>query len=487
MSTLKADVPRALAPLLQPARYKGAHGGRGGGKSHFFAEEVICRCIEQKSRIVCIREVQNTIKESVKQLLMDKISKLGVEHLFDPIDTEIRGPNDSLIIFKGMQSYNAENIKSLEGYDVAWVEEAQTLSDRSLRMLRPTIRKDGSEIWFSWNPRHDTDAVDAFLRGPNKPSDAVVVEINWHQNPWFPEVLKAEKDADYRTDPEMAEHVWGGGYELVSEGAYYAKLLAHAERESRIGSFPWDGRQRIRTAWDLGVEDYTAVWLIADDGFTPTVLDYYEASGEGYDDIISVILPELFIPPPHDDRFKNWSAEHALKLLGRDKPFRYASHFLPHDVAHRIQGFGARHRNQIFEQCGVKPLHKGVPANPEDRVAASRALLPLVRFNNTPRVAKGIARLRRYSRKMNDQLGTYTGPLHDINSHGADAFGEWAINCGIEPPKVKPAPVKVANLDVSIGPGVAAPADAEALKKLSPKQFIAAIKKQREGGRRANG
>ena len=180
--TLRVDVPRKLKPLLYPKRYKGAYGGRGGAKSHFFAEQAILKCYQQPTRIVCIREVQNSIKDSVRQLLIDKIAKLGLEREFDPVETEIRGPEGSLIIFKGMQSYNADNIKSLEAYDIAWIEEAQTLSQHSLDLLRPTIRKEGSELWFSWNPRYKTDPVDAFFR-KHPPEEAVSVMVNWRRGP----------------------------------------------------------------------------------------------------------------------------------------------------------------------------------------------------------------------------------------------------------------------------------------------------------------
>src|SRR6478752_4959353 len=178
---IRVEVPRKLKPLLYAKRYKGAYGGRGGAKSHFFAEQVILKAYASHKRIVCIREVQNSIKDSVKQLLIDKINKLGVMEWFEVLDQEIRGPHGSIIVFKGMQSYNASNIKSLEGYDIAWVEEAQTLSQHSLDLLRPTLRKDGSELWFSWNPRFKTDPVDMFFR-KSPPSDAVSVMVNWYDN-----------------------------------------------------------------------------------------------------------------------------------------------------------------------------------------------------------------------------------------------------------------------------------------------------------------
>ena len=176
----------------------------------------------------------------MRQLLIDKIAKFDLGGSFNVFESEIRGRNGSLIVFKGMQSYNSENIKSLEGYDIAWVEEAQNLSETSLRLLRPTIRKPGSELWFSWNPRHETDAVDRFFRGGKHRDDAALVAVNWHDNPWFPQVLNSEKESDYANDPEMAEHVWGGNYEIVSEASYYARLIAEAERQGRIGDFPHD-------------------------------------------------------------------------------------------------------------------------------------------------------------------------------------------------------------------------------------------------------
>ena len=231
MSSLRVQVPAKLRPLTSPCRYKGAYGGRGGGKSHFMAEQIVLRCFAASTRVVCIREVQLSLKESVHQLISDKISKLGLDNVFTITQTEIRcnhGGVESLIIFKGMQSYNAVNVKSLEGFDIAWVEEAQAFSQDSLDMLRPTIRKPGSELWFSWNPDSDTDPVDMFFRGMRPSDDKCVVEINWQDNPWFPDVLKADMEADYANDntPDkvVAGHVWGGKYKTVVEGAYYCLL-----------------------------------------------------------------------------------------------------------------------------------------------------------------------------------------------------------------------------------------------------------------------
>jgi phage terminase large subunit len=436
---IDAPVPAKFEPLLSPRRYKGAYGGRGGAKSHFFAEEMVLRCYERATRAACVREIQKDLKESVRQLICDKIAKFKLGNYFQILEGEIRGANGSLIIFKGMQTYNAESIKSLEGYDIVWVEEAQSLSATSLRVLRPTIRKEGSELWFSWNPRHDTDPVDAFFRGAGKPAaaEAIAVEVNWPDNPWFPEVLKREKDHDTATDPEMALHVWGGGYLLVSEGAYFAKLIAQAEREGRIGHFSHNPSRSVVTAWDIGVDDYTAIWFVQDDGLMATVIDYYEASGDGPQQIVPEIMPELDDPELLPER---------LARLERAAPFRYEKHQLPHDVKVREWGGGAKSRVQTLMELKLHPIKVGVPSKDADKVAAIRALLPFVRFNNTRRVMLGVARLRRYSRRWNEAMQTYGDALHDINSHGASAFAEFAFNCSIVPEipvENPPAPIAI--------------------------------------------
>ena len=434
-SVLNVEVPEALAPLLQPARYKAAYGGRGGAKSHFFAEQIVIRCYSVKSRVACIREVQATIKDSVRQLLIDKIQALGLGAFFDVLETEIRGRNGSLIIFKGMQTYNAENIKSLEDFDIAWVEEAQTFSEKSLRLLRPTIRKDGSEIWFSWNPRHDTDAVDKFFRGGAKPANSIICPVNWYDNPWFPQVLIDEKAHDFSNDPEVAEHVWNGGYEIITEAAYYAKHIAAAERQGRVGYYPHLPDLPVYTGWDLGVDDYTAIWFAQIiDGARVRIIDYFESSGLGADDILADGLPE----------YTGDLQDRVAKLIeiGRDRPFRYQRHFLPHDIGNREWGAGAKTRIQTLVALGMplNSIQRGVAQDPEERINASRRLLPVCEFHQSKRVMLGLSRLRRYSRKYNDHLGTYLGPLKDGNDHGADAFGEFAINCGIEPMKATPVP-----------------------------------------------
>jgi phage terminase large subunit len=216
---LNIQTPRWATPILdrENARYIGAFGGRGSGKSWFFAEWLVERCVMRKTDVVCVREVQKSLKQSVKKLIENKIEGLGVGHLFDIQQSEIKCPHGGVIIFQGMQNHTADSIKSLEGFDIAWVEEAQSISQFSLDLLRPTIRKPGSQLVFSWNPRFDTDPIEGLLRGENPPDDSVVIEVNYTDNPWFPEVLREEMEYDKRRDPDKYLHVWKGEYVRNSE------------------------------------------------------------------------------------------------------------------------------------------------------------------------------------------------------------------------------------------------------------------------------
>jgi hypothetical protein len=221
--------PKVFAPLTQPARYKGAWGGRGSGKSHFFGGFLVLNSLRHQVRAVCLREVQNSIKDSVKQLIEDKIHQYGLSSQFDITDAEIRGPNGSLFVFRGLKNHNAASIKSLEGFNVAWIEEAQTVSQSSLDMLIPTIRSANAEIWFSWNPDQPTDAVDKFLR-VNPPADSIVVRANHMDNPFFPEVLRADMERDKHEDPEKYAHIWLGEYQSQSSAQFISwELVKQAQ------------------------------------------------------------------------------------------------------------------------------------------------------------------------------------------------------------------------------------------------------------------
>lgn len=250
MTTLQLETPEWALPLLNPSRYKGAWGGRGSGKSHMFAELMIeAHIIDQKRRSVCVREIQKSLNQSVKRLLETKIQAMNAGAYFEVQDAVIKSKKaDGAIIFQGMQNHTADSIKSLEGYDCAWVEEAQSLSQNSLDLLRPTIRKPGSELCFTWNPRQQSDPVDFLLRGPTPPKDATVIKVNFSDNPWFPTVLKDEMEYDKRRDPDKYRHVWMGSYLTNSNSQVF--------KNWRIDEFeaPPDAIHRLGADWGFAVD-----------------------------------------------------------------------------------------------------------------------------------------------------------------------------------------------------------------------------------------
>ena len=247
---LDIDTPPWAIPLLSPSRYKGAHGGRGSGKSHFFAELLVEEHVaNQSQKSICIREVQKSIKMSAKLLIENKIEQLGVGHYFEVQETVVKSRRGSgVMIFQGMQNHTADSIKSLEGFDRAWVEEAQSISQRSLDLLRPTIRKPESEIWFSWNPQYETDPVDVLLRGENPPDNATVINVNYSDNPWFPDVLREEMQYDRRRDYDKYLHVWEGKYQTFGEALVF--------RNWSIEEFdaPPDAVFRLGADWGFAID-----------------------------------------------------------------------------------------------------------------------------------------------------------------------------------------------------------------------------------------
>lgn len=237
MTKLQLPTPRWSLPLLEPSRYKGAKGGRGSGKSHFFAEMLVEEHVANADlQSVCIREIQKSLKFSAKKLVESKIQDMGVSHLFEVTLTEIRrNGGQGLIIFQGMQDHTADSIKSLEGFDRAWVEEAQSISSRSLELLTPTIRKDGSEIWFSWNPDQPDDAVEQLFA--DNPS-AVLVHVNYTDNPWCPDVLREQAEWQRKRDYEKFAHIWLGGFNTKSDAQVFAGRWRVDEFEPGDN---WDG------------------------------------------------------------------------------------------------------------------------------------------------------------------------------------------------------------------------------------------------------
>lgn len=261
---LTIQTPRWALPLLRPARFKGAWGGRASGKSHVMAENLVeAMVMDADLRAVCIREVQKSLKFSAKQLIEDKIERMGVGHLFDVQAIEIRRKGGSgVCIFQGMQDHTADSIKSLEGFRIAWVEEAQALSEKSLRLLRPTMRAPGAELWFSWNPDQPDDAVDRFLRGQNPPDGAIVVRANWQDNPWLPDEMRAEIAHDRKGDPETYAHVWLGEYNTRSDAQVFSGRYQVEEFTPGPG---WDGPY-FGADWGFAVDPTVLVkcWIAPD-------------------------------------------------------------------------------------------------------------------------------------------------------------------------------------------------------------------------------
>ena len=293
MTTLRIETPQWALPLLQPARYKGAFGGRGSGKSHTFAEMLIeAHIMDQSSRSVCVREIQKSLNQSVKRLLELKIEQMNAGAYFEVQESVIKSKRgDGLIIFQGMQNHTSDSIKSLEGYDRAWCEEAQSLSQRSLDLLRPTIRKPESELWFTWNPASKNDPVDALLRGPVPPPDSAVIEVNFDDNPWFPDVLRAEMEYDRARDPDKYAHVW--------RGAYLQNSSSRVFRNWRIEEFdaPPEAIHRLGADWGFASDPTT---LVRCHIIGRTLYIDYEAYMIGCE---IMDTPDLFMTVPGSERW----------------------------------------------------------------------------------------------------------------------------------------------------------------------------------------
>lgn len=402
MSELVIDAPRAFVPLLSPSRYKAAWGGRGSGKSHFFAEMAIWLCLRSPIRVVCIREVQESIKDSVRQLLVDKIRKLKVEHLFDITRDELRGLNGSLVVFRGMKDANAQNIKSLEGYNVAWVEEAQTLSQMSLDLLRPTLRKEGSELWFSWNPRSKTDPVDQFFRD-KPPDNAIIIHVSYTDNPWFHETtLLKEMTDDRARDPEKAIHIWDGGYEVAPKGNYYGLEISEAESAGRMTDLLIDPALLVHTAWDLGVSGNMTTWLFQVSAGQFRWIDYHEYAEPGL---------------AH--------AAEVLKAKQIERRFTWGTHLWPHDGSAKDIGSGQR-RCDTMGALGF-PVVVLPRDNVGDGIEAVRRILRMSYWDRQ-RCAKGIEHLKGYRRKFDKVRGVFLEePDKNGHDHGADSVRTAAM------------------------------------------------------------
>lgn len=408
MSTLTIPTAAVFEPLLHPARYKGAWGGRGSGKSHFFAEKLIDDSLYEPGLLsVCIREVQKSLKQSSKRLIEMKLRDLGLGEKdgFKVFNEIIQTPGDGVIAFQGMQDHTAESIKSLEGFKRAWMEEAQTISATSLNLLRPTIRATGSEIWASWNARRKTDPVDLMLRGAQQPTGAVVVKANWQDNPWFTPELEQERLDCLRMQPDQYGHIWEGEYVTVSSGAYFARQMADARSEGRISPVPADPLMTYRAYWDIGgtgaKADACAIWIVQFVGLQVRVLNYYEAVGQ-----------EL-------STHVNW-----LRANG----YGSALCVLPHDGASNDKVYRVSYESALkgagFDVRVVPNMGQGAAMT---RIETVRRVLPSVWFNEAT-TEGGRDALGWYHEKKDEARGIGLGPNHDWSSHAADAFGLMAVD-----------------------------------------------------------
>jgi len=406
---LVIQTAKVFEPLLPPSRYKGAVGGRGSGKSHFFAESLVERAmLERGSRHVCIREVQKTLKESSKRLVEDKIRALGLatRYGFKIFNEVIQTPGDGVITFQGMQDSNAESIKSLEGFLTAWVEEAQTLSARSLQLLRPTIRMPDSEIWCSWNARRKSDPVDAMFRGAETPTGSVVVMANWRDNPLFPAVLEQERLDCLRIDPDQYGHIWEGEYAGLLVGAYYAKAINAAKARGQFGRVGADPLLPYQAFVDIGGtgarSDAFTIWIGQLVNREIRVLDYYEAQGQPMATHVAWLREKGYIG--HDVRV-----------------------YLPHDGVQHDKVYSVSYesafRDAGYDVTVVANQGRGAAMQ---RVAAGRRLFPSLWFN-AETCAGGIDALGWYHEKRDDVRQIGLGPEHDWSSHGADSFGLMCV------------------------------------------------------------
>jgi len=418
---LKLTIPTAkvFVPLCKPSRYKGAYGGRGSAKSHYFGERLIDESCNRGTLSVCIREVQKSLKDSAKRLIESKLEHfgLGESHGFKVYRDVIETPGDGIILFQGMQDHTSESIKSLENFKIAWVEEAQTLSHKSLQMLRPTMRRDDSEMWFSWNPRLKTDAVDDMFRNGSMPTDSIMVKSNWSDNPWFPDVLKQERLDCLKNEPEYYDHIWQGDYVGITKGAYFARQLSEAKTQNRIGKVAADPLLSIGLFCDIGgtgaKSDAFAIWASQFIGQEIRNLNYYEAQGQDL-------------------------ATHLAWMKSQGYGPDRAHIYLPHDGATNDRVYDVSYES-AFKQAGydvtvVPNQGKGAAAK---RIEEARRLFPQMYFD-ADRCAGGLDALAWYHERIDPIRSIGLGPDHDWSSHSADAFGLMCVVHETPKPEAKP-------------------------------------------------
>jgi phage terminase large subunit len=398
---VSAEFPSKLKFLFQPSRYKVVRG-RGSSKSWGFARALLILGASRPIRVLCTREVQKSIKDSVHQLLTDQIQLLGLGAHYQVIETEIRGINGTRFLFAGLSTQTIESIKSFEGIDICWVEEAQGVTKRSWTILIPTIRKNGSEVWVSFNP--DLDDDETYVRFVvNPPPDCISIEMNYHDNPWFPEVLEKERAHAERTMPkDEYENIWLGKCKAAVDGAIYAGEIRDAIEHGRICNVPYEPKFKVHTVWDLGWNDKMSVILAQRHLSEIRVIDYIEES----------------------HRTLDWMSGEL-----RNRRYHWGKMFLPHDGGHgnyqtgesavkKMAGLGW----DVARTQGSGDAQYGVPNLPiETGIKHARMAFNKVYFDKT-RADRLIQCLKRYKRNIPVSTGEPATPVHDEYSHGADCF-----------------------------------------------------------------
>lgn len=408
--------PQKLEFLFEASRYKVIYGGRGGAKSWGAARALLIKGMQRKMLILCAREFQNSINESVHKLLSEQIESMGLTQFYTIKSTEIVGANGTAFIFKGLR-HNISSIKSFEGVDIVWCEEAQTISKTSWDTLIPTIRKDNSEIWLTFNPVLDTDnTYQRFVLSP--PTDAIVRKINWQDNPYFPDVLKQEMEDLKEKDYDAYLNVWEGNCRHTLEGAVYAKELREAMAEGRITKVIVDQVRPVHTFFDLGWSDMIAVWFAQAIGLEYRIVDYMEFNKK----TILELVKEL-----------------------QKKNYVYGTDYLPHDAAAKTLAGAGRSIEQQMRSMGR--MVKIVPRlSVADGINAARTIFTNCWFDEV-NCADGIQHLRHYSYEVDEDSGQFSkNPIHDIHSHCADAFRMLAISLrdkkpgttSLKPPRQEP-------------------------------------------------
>jgi len=397
------DIPESFAFLFGRERYIVAWGGRGSGKSVNIARCLLIRACQEPLRVLCARELQASIRESVHKLLADEIDELGLASFFEVQQTVIRGRNGSEFIFAGLK-HNVAQIKSMQGINVCWVEEAQLVSKASWEVLVPTIREEGSQFYIGFNPELDTDETyKRFVLNPQP--NSVVRKVNWDDNPYFPSTLEAERVALKERDPDAYLTVWEGHCRQALDGAVYAEELREATVGGRITRVPYDATKPVHTFWDLGWADSTSIWFAQAIGFEFRLIDYYQNSQKA--------LP------------------HYLGIL-QERGYVYGTDWLPHDASSRQMATG-RSIEELMRDAGrdVRIVPRLSLAN---GLNAARTIFGKTYFDDN-RCADGLQCLRHYRYETDPDRGTFKNePLHDWASHGADAFRYFAVAMQ-EPPK----------------------------------------------------